>query len=87
MKYCTIDNIPTEVKIDITNNTRVERVVEKIQTYKRLGVQVIHISGILKRLADCKEILKLASNDISFFVDRPEVLPEEVKEYVENAYC
>jgi len=83
--YCELEQVPIEVKIHIIPMDKVEKIVTKLQTYKRAGVQVIKISGCLNKLTECPEILSKLSKDVSIFVDEPSMCPKCIRKYIENA--
>lgn len=83
--FCELKDIPEEVTINITSIMKVEKLVSSLLTYKRAGIQVIKITGYLKKLGECPEILKQVAKEVSIFVDEPDILPKNVKRYVENA--
>ena len=78
-------NIPEEVTVKATPTMKIERLVDKLHTYQKVGVQVIHIIGCMKRLEECKEFIALLSKEVSIFLSKPEECPQSLRKYIENA--
>lgn len=85
-EFCKITNIPEEVYYNIPRTLKVERLVAKLLTYKRLGIQVVHLSGTINKLENCVEILEQVSKNISIFCDNAQNLSIRVKRCLENEY-
>lgn len=83
--FCELENVPEEVHFEITKIMKIEKIVSTLLSYKKAGIQVIHISGFIKKLVDCPEIIKKLATDVSLFVDNPEIVPQNIRKYIENA--
>ena len=83
-EYCKILNIPEEITLRIPMTMKVERIVDKLQTYKKLGIQVIYVSGEIKKLTECREFLCKLSKEVSIFLTNPEICPPSIKQFIEN---
>ena len=86
--YCSVYNVPVEVHFTISRTMKVEKIVSTLLTYKRLGIQVIYLSGFIKRLEECIEVLSKLSKEVSIFIEDSEVgtvLSNRVRKCLENA--
>lgn len=83
--FAIIKDIPEEAYINITPTMKIERVVDKLHTYQKIGIQVIYIDGCIRRLEECREFIALLSKEVSIFLKNPENCPNSVRKYIENA--